>query len=307
MEKFKNTVIEYLQTDRSLTGGRNIYNTLPGKSKALQNSFARMTKTPANLAKLHYQLAKAVGLQERQLKIYLQQPLKKKLAEIDIDVKDTDIVPSKPWEEMTPLEKVYAFQAEEHGYFKAKEILGSYNEKPASKRKEDVFAAVAKLKENDISDRIKSIPEPVKATVKLREQFPFLREANCPDALKLLVNDLITAYETYKQEQPKLHELLSENEAQATVDIVLENYIKNKEAWAELEHYKANGQVLGKHPLFERLALKDEITALKTVDLAAKIKALKINIGRNKKKDNLDLVERDTDLLQHAEEILKKR
>ncbi|WP_422105578.1 hypothetical protein [Winogradskyella sp.] len=73
----KQQVEHYLKTDRSLLGGRNLYNQLPGKNRAFQNTLARFTDTKSNLAKLYYQLAKLVGISEYHLKIFLQKPLEK--------------------------------------------------------------------------------------------------------------------------------------------------------------------------------------------------------------------------------------
>lgn len=299
MSKEKEQVLEYLQTDRTLLGGRNLYNKLPNKSLALQNSFARMTNTPANVARLQYQLAKTVGIAERQLNILLQQPLKKSLDKVEIDApQPTDL---------TPEEKLLAFNSDTADFFGAKELAKELGVKPKGRKKEDLFDSLAIHRNALINAQVKALPVEVKASIKLREQFPFLREATCPDSLKLLVNDLITSYETFKEAQPKLHDLLDADAAKAAVDVVLENYFNNKEAWNELEHYKSTGQILGEHPLFERLEAKEAISALNTVDLTDKIKNLGINIGKNKKKGNDDLVARDEDLLAHAKAVLEKR
>lgn len=77
----KQAVIDYLKSDRSLMGGRNLYNKLPGKSRAFQNTLARFRETPINLDKLYYQLAKTVGLPERNLKMLLQKPVAKQTTE----------------------------------------------------------------------------------------------------------------------------------------------------------------------------------------------------------------------------------
>ena len=65
----KQQVETYLQTDRTLLGGRNLYNQLPNKNRAFQNTLARFTNTQPNLDKLYYQMAKLVGINEYQLKI----------------------------------------------------------------------------------------------------------------------------------------------------------------------------------------------------------------------------------------------
>lgn len=295
----KEAVINYLQTDRSLLGGRNLYNNLPNKSLALQGSFSRMPNNPDNVGRMHYELCKAVGITERQLAVFLQQPVQA--------VSETKKAPPAPPVDLTPEEKLLAFNKDTVDYFTAKGLLKDLDIKAKGRKKEDVYNALEAARLEKITQQVTELPIEIKAAVKLRDQFPFLREDTCPDSLKILVNDLITSYEAFKKAQPKLHELLSEADAAAIVDVVLENYIDNKEAWAELDHYKSTGNVLGAHPLFARLELKKEITELPTADLAKKIKNLEINIGKNKTKNNTDLVARDEELLAHAKEVLAKR
>jgi len=122
-----------------------------------------------------------------------------------------------------------------------------------------------------------------------------------------LVNDLITCYHIFKENQPKIHDILTNVEAKVLVDVIKTNYILNKQAWAELEYYNTNKSLLGKHPIFNRIRLKDAISALSTPKLIKKQKALEINIYRNKGKGNTELVERDTDLLMHTNLVLEKR
>ena len=299
MSKVKEQVLEYLQTDRTLLGGRNLYNNLPGKSLALQNSFARMTNTPANVSKVHYELAKHVGIPERQLNIYLQKPLVDKVAA------KKEEPPVK--KELSLKERLLSSTTITLDYNAAKVLVKELKIKPKSRKKADIYQALTDAREKELDKQLSELPIEVKASIKLRDQFPFLREDNCPDSLKLLVSDLITSYEKFKEAQPKLHEVLPTAEAKALGDFVLENYIDNKMAWAELEHYKATGNILGEHPLFERLEAKEEISAMNAVDLAKKIKNLEINIGKNKKKENTELVARDEDLLAHAKEVLAKR
>ncbi|MEX0273252.1 MAG: hypothetical protein AB3N16_02630 [Flavobacteriaceae bacterium] len=295
----KNQVLDYLKHNRSLMGGRNLYNQLPRKSLALQNSFRRMTDTEANRSRMHYEIARSVGITERELKIILQKPIVQVTKKVD--------EPTPPPTEPPSLEdRLLAFKADAAEYYPSKELAKELGLKP-KKSKVDLFQQIEEAKQELIQKEIDTIPLEVKASVKLRDQFPFLRKADCPDVLKILVNELISAYERFKEVQPKLHELLSADVAKHTVDVVLENYIKNKEAWDELEHYKETGNLLGKHPVFERLAAKEEIAGLSTPDLTQKIKNLENNIGRNKNKGNEDLVARDQDLLAHAKAVLEKR
>ena len=68
----KQLVITYLQTDRSFTSGKALYGTLPGKNIAFNNVLNRMSGTEADCSKLHYEIAKCLGITERHLGIILR-------------------------------------------------------------------------------------------------------------------------------------------------------------------------------------------------------------------------------------------
>lgn len=111
----------------------------------------------------------------------------------------------------------------------------------------------------------------------------------------------------FKTNQPKLHKAVDDASRKLIADIVRENFVLNKQAYDELEHYKKTQSVLGAHPIFEQLRLQDEIRALSTPKLFKKIKALEANISRNKQKGNDKLVARDEPLLVLAKQIAEKR
>lgn len=302
MDSQKAAVLEYFKKDRSLMGARNLYNHFPNRSRALQNSFARMRETEGNLKIVYYELAKHVGITERELTILLNRPVGKQKAEAPaIQKEETKEV------ETTPMDQLMAFSGESANYYEARSLVAALGLEPPDLKKDTIYAALEGARQAEVQKQISSLPKEVKASIKLRDQFPFLRDPDCPDALKILVNDLITTYEKFRETQPQLHKLLSESDAQHTVDVILENYISNKEAYAELEHYKEKGEILGEHPIFKRLADKQEISEMGTPDLVKKIKSLGINIGKNRKKGNDDLVARDEELLAHAEAVLSKR
>lgn len=285
-----------------MLGGRNLYNQLPGKNLATQQLLARLPDTPTNIEKMCFHIAKLAEIPDRNLTIMMQTP-------VVAAPPDTD-APATAKETSPPLNNddlLLAFDPKESGYLESKKMAAALGLKPNSQKKDDIFKALADARKKLVDTKIAEMPQEVKASIKLRDQFPFLRAHDCPDSLKLLVADLITAYETFKAHQPRLHEMLGAKEMKAIVDIVKDNYISNKMAYDELEHYKKTKAILGKHPLFKRLALKEEISAMATPTLTKKIEALKVNVYRNKSKGNGDLLERDEDLLAHAENVLSKR
>lgn len=105
---------------------------------------------------------------------------------------------------------------------------------------------------------------------KLRDDFPFLNDANCPDELKVLVADKVTAYKAYVKGQSDLVKhtngdlALEEDEAKNLAAKVVENFEKNREIYEELNYYKEHGKILGKHPIFATLTLEREVAEMST-------------------------------------------
>lgn len=297
---YKQQVEQYIATDRTLLGGRNLYNKLPGISRAMQNSFSRMRETPEAIDKICYELAKLVGIPPRNLTILMQKPVVAVKAAQKKKVKAVE-------QELSTDDKLLAFNPDTSDYKTSKALVKELKLKVANQKKATVFKALAEARKKLVGTKLQELPEQVKQSLKLRDQFPFLRQPDCPDVLKILVNELITAYENFKAAQPRLHELLVEAEEKAVVATVKDNYISNKQAWDELEYYKKNGKVLGNHPIFKELKAKEAIAAMSTPDLTKKINTLTANISRNKQKGNTDLVQRDEVLLAYAKNVLEKR
>lgn len=124
--------------------------------------------------------------------------------------------------------------------------------------------------------------EPTHA-VRIREEFPFLQEENCPREFKILIADKITAYHKYISSHQKLFQATDEKEAYEAVKATVENFKLNREIYDELNHYKEKKEVLGKHPIFEQLKKFDELKNLKTDDLYKKKSNIERNISRKKK------------------------
>ncbi len=313
----KNRVIDFIKFDRSLTGAKQLYNSLPNKSLSFLGSFNRMRDTEADRKLVAYHLCKAVGLEERQMlalwgtKVQSQPEEEKEQPEM--------VVVDFPG---TPLEKILSLNPATASWKEIQELAGALSDDserdPKGRKKVDLLAFIKSERELAIVETSKEVPIEVKKTIKLREQFPFLREKDCPDILKLLVNEMITAYEKYKAGRSQLfNSLTAEEEALLSRDIV-DNFIENKEAFAELEHYKNNGQILGAHPIFEAQKIKEELDALNAEELSLKASALRKNISTNKKKseaaDNVEdqakydaAVELYSWQSQYVKSLLKKK
>lgn len=127
------------------------------------------------------------------------------------------------------------------------------------------------------------MPEAARKAVRLREEFPFLKEADCPNALKVLVADMLTAYENYRKAHEKLFTAENQQEIEQSAKETVENYLDNRSIWKELNHYKETGNILGEHPIFSELDEINEIKKLSAKDLSKKKGNIRSNISRLEK------------------------
>lgn len=129
-----------------------------------------------------------------------------------------------------------------------------------------------------------TITDPVEATkIRIRETFPFLSEKSCPDSLKVLVSDMITAYINYINAHQQLFDVKDEKEAFDVADKVIENYLENRDILFELNHYKRTGKILGKHKYFAADKRRAELSKKSVPELIKLKENLEMNIWRNKK------------------------
>lgn len=135
----------------------------------------------------------------------------------------------------------------------------------------------------DIKLLLDKAPEEFSKSLKLRQEFPFLNEPNCPNELKILVADMLTAYYNYMEAHPQL--ALSENadELSSLAGTVVENYLENRSIWEELKHYQKKGEILGEHPKLKEMAFRNEIADLPTAELIKLKDNLYNKITRTKK------------------------
>jgi hypothetical protein len=104
-----------------------------------------------------------------------------------------------------------------------------------------------------------------------------LRQNDCPPELKILVADMLTAYDQYKQGHACLFTARTHEEIQKAARDTVENFLENRRIWKELNHYKEKGVILGEHPIFFWMRRLDEIRGMKVGDLVN----LKIRLGNN--------------------------
>jgi len=119
---------------------------------------------------------------------------------------------------------------------------------------------------------------------KLREEFPFLNAQDCPDAFKVLVADMLTAYDAYVKAHEDLFNVTDDEGSYAAADKLVTNYLENHEIWAELAYYKKHGKILGEHFYFESEKRRKELVEMSIPALIELRRKTEHNIWRNKKK-----------------------
>lgn len=129
----------------------------------------------------------------------------------------------------------------------------------------------------DVPESVVTTPAPRK---RFRDDFPFLRESDCPSELKILAADKLTAYERYTRGHERLFDCTTLTECYSTAREVVGNYIENRAIFAELEYYREHHTLLGLHPIFEQLRQLRELHKLSIVQLLAKQLRLKSDIWR---------------------------
>ena len=122
--------------------------------------------------------------------------------------------------------------------------------------------------------------EDAKTGLKLHEEYPFLDNENTPDEMKALVTDKFAAYRNFAKNHAALVVGLEENEANEKIyelaKAAVENFSLEADIKKELDFYKVQGKVLGKHPKLNTLRIEQEINELSEAELVEmKIKAQK--------------------------------
>lgn len=132
---------------------------------------------------------------------------------------------------------------------------------------------------------------------KLVVLYPFIENEDCPDELKALVTDMMTAYRAFIKGQEELSVILYGDEEKGIEPQDLDNdqlyalggdLVKNWELNElineELSYYGETGEILGKHPKLQQLALVNETAKKSNKKLSDRVKQLNKNLINNKKK-----------------------
>lgn len=115
-----------------------------------------------------------------------------------------------------------------------------------------------------------------------RSEFPFLNRPDCPIELKALVTDKFTSFYSYRDLYKSLPDCTNLIECADTAKALIDNYTENRAIWAELEYYKKNKVLLGKHPIFKHYQNVQNLRKMSLKDLVFKQIKLKHNVWRIK-------------------------
>ena len=127
----------------------------------------------------------------------------------------------------------------------------------------------------------------VRKIERLRERYPFLNSPGCPDVLKVLTADMLTAHHDYTEAHAALTALpesATGSEPEMLARRVVESYITNREIRSELDYYRDHGTILGQATAIREMKESEDISTLSDLDLAKKIQSAKVNLGKQRKK-----------------------
>lgn len=164
--------------------------------------------------------------------------------------------------------------------------------------------AIAKIETStSLSDQLKeklaNAPEPVKGGLKLRERFAFLGEKDCPDKLKVLVADMLTAWDDFKAGHTALtvvatesgEKTLTSSEIYELAKETIDAFELNHAIWDELEYYNEHKEILGNHPIFADEKLKEKVAGLEDAAVVNRRNNVRSYISKEKKKLKPDTTE----------------
>ena len=153
--------------------------------------------------------------------------------------------------------------------------LKQENENLASENEDLQFEKEELEEENEgLKDELETLKSLPKIDGKsIRVEFPFLNDKDCPDELKILMADKITAWNRYLE----CHEEMLRIESGEVVETdlrkadlannAIQSFDENQKIYDELNAYQTTGKVLGLHPIFKKLQLTREVETMTPAQL----------------------------------------
>ncbi len=93
---------------------------------------------------------------------------------------------------------------------------------------------------------------------------------------------MLTAYDTYLAAHEDLFITVDPEKFGKLSKQTVEAYLENRAIWEELNYFKKNGELLGKHPVFSELNEIETLRKLNSAELAQKRQNIYINIQKTK-------------------------
>lgn len=264
------------------------------ESTPSQKRFYNASKySPSTLNSLEYDILKICGIKLSEVKSAVRALKKAANMEVVINENDTLLADFKK-----QLEGIDIHTADYNGVLKplSKNLSELLDKKPESQKKVDLIAFIESslpkgpsledLKA-ELTKALTDAPNEVKEGLKLRDEFPFLDETDCPDEFKILVADKRTAYKNWKEGRDECKALLaagvSNEELYEVASQTVKDFKLNLDIYDELNYYQEHKQILGKHPIFANKMLVEKVEAMSTIDLGKRQKNLRTYVSRDEK------------------------
>lgn len=122
-----------------------------------------------------------------------------------------------------------------------------------------------------------------------RDEFPFLNDKDCPEELKILAADKITAFTKVSEGRKTLKAVadkeieMTEEEIQALTKEITEADEENALITDEFYHYLKTKTILGNHPIFLDRKIREKVEKMTGEEKLKRFDALKKGISRDKK------------------------
>jgi hypothetical protein len=243
-----------------------LYRKCPGKSLAQEGFYNRAGFSPNNLETILYDLKKLAGVSDSEIR----------------NAKAKGIKVDKTFTKDELKQAVKSF----------KTLSENDKERIEASKK----ALLKEFGATNAEEVFTKAPDFVKEEFKLKDEFPFLKEDDCPDEFYILVGKKFNHYDAYVAAHKDLLVTISdtENDADpialtqeeinALARKAVENFVVNQQIWEELNHYKETGKVLGKHPVFVEYKLKEKVDNLTVEEVTKRVSLLDSYIRRDTKK-----------------------
>lgn len=142
----------------------------------------------------------------------------------------------------------------------------------------------------------------------LRDDWPFLGDPDCPQELKILAADKITAMRGFAKAHDELYSCGGTEEAYEVAQKCILFYCQNRRIVSEFAYYKEHKSILGKHEIFAETERLRELRSAGILELVRRQRNLRSTINKLKAKlrsdDRPDLEISRTELLSQREREL---